>query len=174
MKTNAVKKSAPVSKKMKSVKKAAGAVSKSVLKKKSASVAAVGKKKVKTDITVKVRKPVAKVKAKVKSAAKPVAKAARMTKTQWLNEIATKSDMPMRDVKAVITAYEDVVMEQVQSKSGEFMHNGMFKVSAVHVPAKKARKGINPFTKEETVFKAKPATTKLKIRPLALLKKSVM
>jgi nucleoid DNA-binding protein len=38
------------------------------------------------------------------------------------------------------------------------------------VPAKKARKGINPFTKEETMFKATPASVKLKVRPLKKLK----
>ena len=29
---------------------------------------------------------------------------------------------------------------------------------------------INPFTKEETVFAAKPASTKIKVRPLKKLK----
>jgi hypothetical protein len=43
---------------------------------------------------------------------------------------------------------------------------GLLKISAVSVPAKPKRKGINPFTKEEQWFAAKPATTKIKIRPL--------
>jgi len=47
---------------------------------------------------------------------------------------------------------------------------GLLKISAVKKPAKKARKGINPFTGEETMFKAKPASIALKIRPLKKLK----
>ena len=46
-------------------------------------------------------------------------------------------------------------------------------VVAKRVPAKPARKGINPFTKEPTVFKAKPARTVVKIRPLKALKDAV-
>jgi nucleoid DNA-binding protein len=44
------------------------------------------------------------------------------------------------------------------------------KIATVKKPAKKARKGINPFTGEETVFKAKPASNAVKIRPLKKLK----
>jgi len=44
------------------------------------------------------------------------------------------------------------------------------KVVTVKKPARRARKGINPFTGEETVFKAKPASTQVKIRPLKKLK----
>jgi nucleoid DNA-binding protein len=47
---------------------------------------------------------------------------------------------------------------------------GLFKIQTVRKPATKARKGINPFTGEETVFKAKPARTVVKIRPLKKLK----
>ena len=47
---------------------------------------------------------------------------------------------------------------------------GVLKITAVNVPAKPKRKGINPFTKQETVFAAKPASTKLKVRPLKKLK----
>ena len=47
---------------------------------------------------------------------------------------------------------------------------GLFKITTVRKPATKARKGINPFTKEEVMFKAKPARTVIKIRPLKKLK----
>jgi hypothetical protein len=40
-------------------------------------------------------------------------------------------------------------------------------------PATKARRGINPFTGEETIFKAKPARNVVKIRPLKNLKDMV-
>ena len=47
---------------------------------------------------------------------------------------------------------------------------GLLKITVVAVPAKPKRKGINPFTKQEQVFAAKPATVKIKVRPLKKLK----
>ena len=50
---------------------------------------------------------------------------------------------------------------------------GLMKVTVQRKPATKARKGINPFTGEETVFKAKPARNVVKVRPLKGLKDRV-
>ena len=49
-----------------------------------------------------------------------------------------------------------------------------FKVTVVNVPAKKARKGIDPFTKQERKFAAKPATTKVKVRAMKKLKDAAL
>ena len=49
----------------------------------------------------------------------------------------------------------------------------MLKIKTIKKPAQKARKGINPFTGEETMFKAKPARNVVKIRPLKNLKDMV-
>jgi hypothetical protein len=49
---------------------------------------------------------------------------------------------------------------------GEFVLPGLLNISTLRKPAAKARKGINPFTKEEVTFKAKPASTVVKVRPL--------
>ena len=57
---------------------------------------------------------------------------------------------------------------------GEFTLPGLLKITTVNVPAKPKRKGINPFTKEEQWFAAKPATTKLKVRPLKKLKDAAL
>ena len=46
----------------------------------------------------------------------------------------------------------------------------MMKITTVKKPARKARKGINPFTGEETMFKAKPASIAVKVRPLKKMK----
>jgi hypothetical protein len=51
---------------------------------------------------------------------------------------------------------------------------GLLKVTAVKVPAKPKRKGINPFTKVEQWFAAKPATVKVKVRPLKRLKDAAL
>ncbi len=56
---------------------------------------------------------------------------------------------------------------------GVFNVPGLMKVKVIRKPATKARKGINPFTKEETVFKAKPARNVVKIQPLKALKDMV-
>lgn len=99
----------------------------------------------------------------------------RMTKTQMLQEVADRADLPLRDVKVALNAFEEVILDSVSRKgSGEFMMTGLFKITATDVPAKKARRGINPFTGEETTFKAKPASVKLKIRPLTKLKKAAL
>ena len=47
---------------------------------------------------------------------------------------------------------------------------GLYKVNVVNVPAKKKRSGIDPFTKQERMFAAKPATVKIKVRALKKLK----
>jgi nucleoid DNA-binding protein len=92
-------------------------------------------------------------------------------KTGLLNHLAQSSGVEPRSVKAVMAALEGTMVASINKKgAGSFVLPGLLKVTAVAVPAKKARKGINPFTKEETVFKAKPASVKLKVRPLKKLK----
>lgn len=92
-------------------------------------------------------------------------------KSGLVNHIAEASGVEPKSVKAVMSALENTMVASINKKgAGAFVLPGLLKVTAVAVPAKKARKGINPFTKEETVFKAKPASVKLKVRPLKKLK----
>lgn len=98
-----------------------------------------------------------------------------LNKTGLVNHLAQSSGVEPKAVKAVMAALEATVLASVNKKgAGAFVLPGLLKVTAVSVPAKKARKGINPFTKEETVFKAKPATVKLKVRPLKKLKDAAL
>lgn len=98
-----------------------------------------------------------------------------LNKTGLVNHLAQTSGVEPKAVKAVMSALEGTVLASVNKKgAGAFLLPGLLKVTAVSVPAKKARKGINPFTKEETVFKAKPATVKLKVRPLKKLKDAAL
>ena len=53
---------------------------------------------------------------------------------------------------------------------GKFIMPGLLKINVVKKPARPARKGINPFTGEEVMFKAKPAHKVVKIKPLSKLK----
>jgi nucleoid DNA-binding protein len=67
--------------------------------------------------------------------------------------------------------YDALIERSIKKRSvGEFTLPGMLKITTVSKPAKKARKGINPFTGEETMFKAKPASIAVKVRPLKKLK----
>ena len=95
----------------------------------------------------------------------------RYSKTQILDEIAANTELSRKQVAAVLDNLSDVIESHVKKNAvGEFVLPGLLKISTVRKPAVKARKGINPFTKEEVTFKAKPATTVVKVRPLKKLK----
>lgn len=123
------------------------------------------------------KKPAAKAPAKkaVAKAAAPKRKTTaiteKMTKSQVLNEIAESTELSRKQVAAVFDELESLIERSVKKRGlGEFTVPGLMKISTVKKPAKKARKGINPFTGEEQMFKAKPASIAVKIRPLKKLK----
>ncbi|MCK7595355.1 HU family DNA-binding protein [Pseudomarimonas salicorniae] len=94
-----------------------------------------------------------------------------MTKSALVQHLAETSGVASKDVKAVMAALDGAILASVNKKgAGAFVLPGVLKITTQHVPATKARKGINPFTGEETTFKAKPATVKTKVRPLKRLK----
>ncbi|MCX6874813.1 MAG: HU family DNA-binding protein [Verrucomicrobia bacterium] len=95
----------------------------------------------------------------------------RLSKTQILDQIAASTELSRKQVAAVLDSLTDVIEAHVSKRAvGEFVLPGLLKISTVRKPATKARKGINPFTKEEVMFKAKPASTIVKVRPLKKLK----
>lgn len=127
------------------------------------------------------KKPAAKA-AAPKAAAKavaPKAPAKRVTsalaeahnKTQLMTEIAELTQLTKKQVSAVLEELGALIERHVKKNAvGHFTLPGLFKVQVVRKPATKARKGINPFTGEETTFKAKPARNTIKVRPLKKLK----
>ena len=127
------------------------------------------------------KKPAAKKAVAKKAAPKKVAPKAparkatavkeRYTKTQILNELAGNTGLTRKQVSAVIDELGVVIERHVKKRAvGEFILPGLLKIKTVKKPARKARKGINPFTGEETVFKARPASTAVKILALKGLK----
>ena len=95
----------------------------------------------------------------------------RFTKTQILTQIAENTELSKKQVQSVLDELSDVIEGHVKKRAvGEFVLPGLLKVTTVKKPAKKARKGINPFTGEEQMFKAKPASIQIKVRPLKKLK----
>ena len=120
------------------------------------------------------KKAAAKKAAPAKAAAKPgVLKPIKdaLTKSGLVAHLAEASGVLGRDVRSVMAALEGAVVASIQKKgAGSFTLPGLLKITSVSVPAKPKRKGVNPFTKEEQWFAAKPATTKVTVRPLKKLK----
>ena len=104
-------------------------------------------------------------------AAKKTAIKERYNKSQIINSLAESTGLSKKEVSSVLDEFGTLIERHIKNHAaGEFVLPGMFKIQAVKKPAVKARKGINPFTGKETTFKAKPASTTVKIRPLKKLK----
>lgn len=123
------------------------------------------------------KKPVKKAVAK-KAAPKPAAlKSVKtaFTKGSLVSHLAEQTGVETKSVKAVLAALETAALVSVAKNSvGEFTLPGLLKVVAQKVPAKPKRFGKNPFTGEEQWFAAKPATVRVKIRPLKKLKDAAL
>jgi nucleoid DNA-binding protein len=96
------------------------------------------------------------------------------TKSQIITDIAEQTDLTRRDVQNVFEAMTGLIKKDIGKRgNGVFTIPGLVKLTVVRKPATKERKGINPFTGEETTFKAKPARNVVKARPLKALKDMV-
>jgi nucleoid DNA-binding protein len=95
--------------------------------------------------------------------------AKRMSKTELVEAIANQAGLEKKQVNAVLDALNDVVYRELKAEN-EVVIPGLLKLTAVTKPAVPEREGINPFTKEPTIFKAKPARKVIKPRPLKALK----
>jgi nucleoid DNA-binding protein len=127
----------------------------------------------------KAKKAPAKPAKKVAAPVKPAKKASavvkeRFSKADILNHIATSTELTRKQVIAVLDELSSLIEGHISKKGpGEFVLPGLLKIVTVKKPARKARKGINPFTGEETTFAAKPASTQVKVRALKKLKEMV-
>lgn len=97
-----------------------------------------------------------------------------MTQAAVVAELAEENEMTKGDVKYFLETISDMLERELDLSNkkapGKMVIPGICRVVAKHKPATKKRKGINPFTKEPCVFKAKPATTVVKITPVKALK----
>ncbi len=97
-----------------------------------------------------------------------------MTKTEILNEIAGNTELTKKQVSSVFDEFAILIERHIKKRSpGKLVFPGLLKIEVKRKPATKARKGINPFTGEETVFKAKPARRAVKISALKKVKEMV-
>ena len=103
-----------------------------------------------------------------KSAGKP------RTKSAVIGEISEITGLTRKEVSSVFQAMAGLIKKDLGKKGpGIFTVPGLMKVRCVRKPARKARKGVNPFTGEEMMFKAKPARNVVKVSALKALKDMV-
>jgi len=124
------------------------------------------------------RKKATKKKAKAKKATparKVPAVKKPMTKSEIVSTLAENSGLAKKQVSTVLDELSLLIERHIKKRSpGQFSLPGLMKIEVKSKPATKARKGINPFTGEETIFKAKPARKVVKIRPLKKVKDMVL
>jgi len=97
-----------------------------------------------------------------------------MSKSDFLNAIAEKSGLTKKQVAQMFDAMNEVVAKQLgKGGPGQVVLPGMLKLDVVIKPAVPERQGINPFTKQPTVFKAKPERKVVKARVLKGLKDAI-
>jgi len=98
----------------------------------------------------------------------------KLSKSQFVAAVADKAGVSKKEAGATLAAMNDVIINQLTKKGGgEVIVPGLLKLTVVVKPAVPARNGINPFTKEPQVFKAKPARKVVKARPVKALKDAV-
>ena len=118
-----------------------------------------------------VQKKKATAKAKAAAPKKAPAMKDKLTKAQMMSTIADSTGLSKVQVNSVMDELELLIDRSIRKRGiGEFTIPGLMKITTVKKPAKKARKGVNPFTGEEQMFKAKPASIQVKVRPLKKLK----
>ena len=97
-----------------------------------------------------------------------------MSKSEVVAGIAETTGLTKKQVSSVFEAMSGQISKSLSNRGpGAYTVPGLMKLVVVRKPAVKAHKGTNPFTGEETMFKAKPARNVVKVRPLKNLKDMV-
>ena len=91
-------------------------------------------------------------------------------KSEVYSTLAQHVGIHRRDVAAVFHTLASMIKADLKSGAGVFNVPSMMRITLKRKPATKARMGINPFTKEQVMFKAKPARNVVRVRPLKSLK----
>jgi nucleoid DNA-binding protein len=97
-----------------------------------------------------------------------------MTKTEIYSAIAERAGLSRKQVASVFEGLQGLISNSLGKKgAGIFTVPGLLKLKVVRKPATKEREGVNPFTGEKMIFKAKPARNVVKALPLKNLKQMV-
>lgn len=98
----------------------------------------------------------------------------KLSKLQFVIMMAEKSGLNKTQAMTALDVINAMVTEQLGKQGpGEVIIPGLLKLYLVDKPATRQRKGVNPFTKEPMIFKAKPARKVIKVRALKALKDAV-
>merc|ERR1711953_1660258 len=100
------------------------------------------------------------------------AKSTGLTTSGAYSKIAESTELKPKNVKAVVSSYLELAATELK-KNGKFKLGGVLNMKLKKKPAVVARKGVNPFTKEPCVFKAKPASKTVKVLPMKKLKQMI-
>ena len=95
------------------------------------------------------------------------------SKSEIYAYLSEKTSLKRKDIVSVFENLQSLIERDLKRGPGLFNVVGLMKIKVVHKPAQSARKGINPFTKEEVMFKAKPARNVVKVQALKSLKDMV-
>merc|ERR1711868_120948 len=95
-----------------------------------------------------------------------------LTQSAAYASVAEKVGLKSKDVKSAVEGIMDVAAQEMK-KNGSFKLAGMLKLKLKKKPATPARKGVNPFTKEPCVFKAKPASKTVKVIAMKKIKEAI-
>ncbi len=97
-----------------------------------------------------------------------------LSKSGLVQSLADKGGdkLTRKDVRGLLESIAEIGQSELK-KNGIFVLPGLVRMVVVKKPATKERKGINPFTKEPTVFKAKPARKVIKARPVKAAKDAI-
>ncbi len=94
-----------------------------------------------------------------------------LTKQKLLQHLSKKTGLPKKVINSVFTELLNTIKDHINpSGPGKFTLPGILKITTKTIPAQKEKMGLNPFTKKKMLFKAKPATRKIKIKALKNLK----
>jgi nucleoid DNA-binding protein len=96
------------------------------------------------------------------------------TKSEIFSIIAERTELSKKDVRNVFSELTDLAGRTLSKGPGQFTIPGLCKLVVKSTPARKARKGINPFTGEEMMFKAKPKSKTVRARAVKALKDMVV
>ncbi|MDZ4693856.1 MAG: HU family DNA-binding protein [Deltaproteobacteria bacterium] len=95
-----------------------------------------------------------------------------LSKSSLIQTLSDKSEIARKDVKGLLETIASIGYTELK-KNGLFVVPGLVRMVVQKKPATKARKGINPFTGEPAVFKAKPARKVIKARPVKAAKDAI-
>jgi nucleoid DNA-binding protein len=100
---------------------------------------------------------------------KPITEA--LSKSGLIKHLSERAGVELKTARAVLDALEEAIAGSIHKKGvGHFTLPGLMKITSQAVAAKPRRQGIDPFTKQERWFEAKPATVRVKVRALRRLK----